>query len=103
MKHSVVKHSSDQHSVVTVIQRSDTAYSDSDSDTAYSDDHSVVVRESFLYSGHCGLHQKMVDTAELWCYNITPDLHSKDRGIPVMLNEITVELECFYGVYNGPR
>ena len=65
MKHSVVKHLSDQHSVVTLIQRSDTAYSDSDSDTAYSDDHSVVVRLSYMYSGNCGLHQKMVDTAEL--------------------------------------
>jgi len=65
VKHSVVKSLSDQHSVVTVIQRSDTAYSDSDSDTAYSDEDSVVVRESYMYSGNCGDHQKMVDTAEL--------------------------------------
>jgi len=65
VKHSVVKSLSDQHSVVTVTQHSDTAYSDSDSDTAYSDGRSVVVRHSVDYSEVCEDHQKMVDTAEL--------------------------------------
>ena len=103
MKHSVVKSLSDQHSVVSLIQHSDTAYSDRGSDTAYSDDRSVVVTHSVDYSEVCEDHQKMVDTAELWCYNITPLLHSKDRGIPLLLVEITVEEPCFYGVNNGPR
>ena len=32
-------------------------------------------------------HQKMVDTHDAMCYNITPDLYSiRERGIPVLLS-----------------
>ena len=40
-----------------------------------------------LYSERVEDHQKMVDTHDAMCYNITPLLYSiRERGIPVLLS-----------------
>ena len=52
-----------------------------------SDPHIRCSENHTLYSERVEDHQKMVDTHDAMCYNITPDPYSiRERGIPVLLS-----------------